>query len=119
MAVLTFQDKFGKPIGETPGFQDVELRKSLIKEESKEAIDAIEAGDFPGAVDALCDLIYVCLGAAVAWGVDLSPIFQAVHNTNMAKEGGATRSDGKILKPEGWAPPDVRGLLIDQGWNEE
>lgn len=118
LAVLAFQEKFGKPIGEKPGFQDVELRKNLIKEEVRETLDAIEAGNLPEAIDGLADVIYVCLGAAVAWGVDLSPIFHAVHRTNMAKEGGATRPDGKILKPEGWTPPDVRRLLKEQGWEE-
>jgi hypothetical protein len=26
------------------------------------------------------------------------------------------RADGKILKPEGWKPPDIEGELRAQGW---
>jgi hypothetical protein len=31
----------------------------------------------------------------------------------MRKVGGAKRPDGKILKPEGWVPPDVAGVLAE------
>jgi hypothetical protein len=24
--------------------------------------------------------------------------------------------DGKLLKPEGWSPPDISNLLKEQGW---
>ncbi len=34
-----------------------------------------------------------------------------VHRSNMAKVGGPIRGDGKRLKPEGWTPPDVAGVL--------
>jgi hypothetical protein len=29
----------------------------------------------------------------------------------MAKQGGAMRADGKLLKPEGWLPPDLAPIL--------
>lgn len=121
--VADFHAKFGVPdrwsgIEEkTPLLCDEKLRAALIAEESGETVVAILRGDFPGAVDGLCDLIYVCLGAAVRWGVDLSPIFDAVHRANMAKDNGGTRGDGKVLKPPGWTPPDIAGLLKAQGWD--
>lgn len=71
----------------------------------------------PKAMDAVADLIYVALGAAVTFGVNLGPIWSAVQRTNMAKVGGAVRPDGKILKPEGWQPPNVAELLWAQGWD--
>jgi len=37
------------------------------------------------------------------------------HASNMAKEGGKTRADGKVLKPEGWRPPDIRFEIDRQG----
>ena len=114
--VREFHSKFGCAIGDGPGLREAVLRRALIVEEALETSEAISRGDLPEAVDGLCDLIYVCLGAAITWGVDLDPIFRAVHESNMAKEGGATRIDGKILKPPGWTPPDVAGLLREQGW---
>lgn len=118
-AVGEFHDKFGAAVGDRPGLWHQQLRAELIREEAMETFGAIRAGDLVGAADGLCDLIYVCLGAAVTFGMRLGPIFEAVHSSNMAKEGGGTRADGKILKPVGWTPPDVAGLLRKQGWNPE
>lgn len=113
--VRDFNIKFGATVGDTPAIRDPELRASLIEEEARETIDAIKAGDLVGAVDGVIDLIYVALGALVAWGVsDADPLFAEVHLTNMAKEGGPMRSDGKILKPDGWMPPRIAELLAEQ-----
>lgn len=112
--VRDFNVKFGATVGNTPAIRDPELRAALIEEEAQETIDAIKAGDLVGAVDGICDLIYVAVGAAVAFGVELAPVFAEVHRTNMAKAGGATRADGKILKPDGWTPPRIAELLEDQ-----
>lgn len=65
----------------------------------------------PAAVDGMCDLSYVTFGAAIEMGIDLEPFFDEVHRSNMAKVGGATREDGKTLKPEGWEPPAIERLL--------
>lgn len=113
--VRDFHEQFGVPVGDGPALRDAGLRASLIAEEAAETIEAIGNRDIVAAVDGLADLIYVALGAAVTWGVDLGPIFDEVHRTNMAKVGGRTRPDGKILKPEGWEPPRIRDLLLEQG----
>jgi len=113
--VRDFHHEFGVHVGKSPGLCDHELRAKLIWEEATETLDAIRDGDLVEAVDGLADLIYVCLGAAVTWGVDLEPVFQRVHASNMTKTGGV-RDDGKIMKPEGWKPPDIREELIRQGW---
>jgi predicted HAD superfamily Cof-like phosphohydrolase len=115
--VRDFHEKFGAAIGDAPAIGHAKLRSDLIHEEALETRFAISVGDLPAAVDGLVDTIYVCLGAAVAWGVDLEPIFNAVHRANMKKVGGETRDDGKILKPAGWVAPDIEGELRKQGWN--
>lgn len=102
------------PIGETPAIRRAELRAELIFEESRETIDAIHAGDLVGAIDGLCDLLCVTYGAAAEFGIDLAPFWDEVHRTNMAKVGGPVREDGKRLKPDGWTPPDIKGVLM--GW---
>lgn len=61
----------------------------------------------------------MCFTAAYSLGLDIKPLFEEVHRTNMLKVGGPTRADGKILKPEGWQPPRIRELLIEQGWIEQ
>jgi predicted HAD superfamily Cof-like phosphohydrolase len=87
-----------------------ELRCSLIEEEAREFRTAWEAADQLSMVDALCDLLYVTLGAAVEMGVELEPFFDVVHKANMNKTGGPIREDGKKLKPDGWQPPDIHGV---------
>lgn len=67
-------------------------------------------------IDGLVDLMYVTLGSAVAAGVDLDPFWDEVQRANMSKVDGSLgplkfREDGKLLKPDGWKPPDILGLL--------
>lgn len=131
------------PARVTPGLEDETLRATFILEEAAETVcamlgasrdDAKALGkawladvnvaaierpsppDLPEAVDGLADTIFVCLGAAARWGVDLEPIWDAVCRANMAKVGGPVRADGKRLKPPGWTPPDIAGELEKQGW---
>lgn len=114
--VRAFHEKFGfRKVEGGPGFGNenlVDLRISLISEEFNELLDAVEARDIVGTSDALVDLAYVVIGAAIAWGIPFDAVWREVHASNMRKEGGARREDGKILKPEGWQPPDVEGALF-------
>ena len=75
---------------------------------------AMGQGDLVEIADGLADLIYVLIGTSIAYGIDLEPIWDEVHKTNMAKVGGGVRGDGKILKPEGWEPPEIERLLVAQ-----
>jgi predicted HAD superfamily Cof-like phosphohydrolase len=111
--VAAFHRRFGNPPPDRPDLERFPggLRVSLIEEESAEFAEAVAAGDLVEMIDALCDLLYVTYGAAVDLGVDLEPFFAEVHRSNMAKVGGTRRADGKWLKPAGWTPPDVAGLL--------
>ena len=64
--------------------------------------------------DGIADLIYVLLGRAIAYGIDLRPVWDEVQRANMSKEGGGKRADGKILKPPGWRAPDINGVIARQ-----
>lgn len=66
--------------------------------------------------DATHDVDYVVAGTRVEFGYDGWPGACEVHRANMAKEGGAFRGDGKLLKPAGWTPPDIAGVLSKQGF---
>jgi predicted HAD superfamily Cof-like phosphohydrolase len=115
--VLDFHRKFGCVVGEFPAVPSKgtkELRSDLLWEEWCETEAALRRDDLTGIADGIADMIYVALGLAVSYGIDLRPVWDAVHASNMAKEGGATREDGKILKPPGWVAPDVAGILLKQ-----
>ncbi|MEM8863222.1 MAG: hypothetical protein AAGD96_33345, partial [Chloroflexota bacterium] len=94
-----------------------DLRKTLIHEEYievNEQFDKLingEEADMTALVHELTDLLYVTYGAIWACGVDPDPVFTEVHNANMRKLDGPRRADGKILKPAGWQPADVAGVI--------
>jgi len=120
-----------------PEIRDAAERSRFIAEEAAETIAALVGGaearkilaevaalplasrglpgkslrdvpDLVEVVDGLCDLVYVCYGAAEAIGVDLEPYFDMVHESNMAKRNAPRDGDphGAIgQKPPGWRPP--------------
>ena len=64
-----------------------------------------------GQGDALTDSQYFVSGSFVETGLQPTPLFDIVHQANMAKLGKdglpiRRESDGKIMKPEGWMPPE-------------
>jgi predicted HAD superfamily Cof-like phosphohydrolase len=92
------------------------LYLSLIKEEYKELRDAVKAKDEVEILDALIDILVVTIGAANAMGYDAEGAWDEVMKTNFAKVDPETgkvrkREDGKILKPEGWQPPQLAPFL--------
>lgn len=104
-----------------PSPQLLALRQKLIREEYEEVNEAFAAlaaalanGDAPDLTPLaheLADLLYVVYGAFAVFGVDADAVFAEVHRANMSKVGGPRRADGKLLKPPGWRPADVRGVL--------
>lgn len=63
----------------------------------------------------LLDVLMIHIGhLCSATGIDVRPLFAEVQRSNLAKAGGKV-IDGKLRKPEGWTPPDIRGELIKQG----
>jgi predicted HAD superfamily Cof-like phosphohydrolase len=128
---------------QTPSDDRVRLRLSLCLEEAFELLEACTANteDWPNRVDALkektlgvirevpldVDLVevadalgdsdYVNEGARLEFGINGLPVAEEIQRSNMAKVGGPVREDGKRLKPPGWTPPDIEGVLKKQGWS--
>jgi len=90
------------------------LRYQLIQEEGSETLKALREKDLVDLADGICDTIVVLIGTALAYGIDLQPIWDEIHRTNMLKTTGSIRADGKRLKPVDWKPPKVRELLLEQ-----
>ena len=110
-----------------PTDERVDLRVSLVVEEvTKELLPAIARRDLVETADAIIDSIYVLIGAGLEFGIPLPEIWNAVQRANLAKapigpdgvRRVVRRPDGKILKPEGWTPPDVREILVRHGYRE-
>jgi predicted HAD superfamily Cof-like phosphohydrolase len=116
-AIVDFHRAIGHPVGETPrvpGERVASLRYDLIEEETDETLGAILRGDLPDIADGIADSIVVLLGTAVAYGIDLPEVWDAVQKSNMAKVGGPVREDGKQGRPPGWVPPDIASILATQ-----
>lgn len=67
--------------------------------------------------DDIVDSIYVLCGLGNAMGLPITRIWNAVHSANLDKAPGGTvllREDGKILKPPGWAPANIIGIIEEE-----
>jgi predicted HAD superfamily Cof-like phosphohydrolase len=88
---------------------------SLIEEEAGELAEAIKAHDQVETLDALIDILVVTIGAIHSMGSDAEGAWKEVMSTNFAKisEDGKVRKreDGKVLKPMGWVPPDLKPFV--------
>lgn len=94
--------------------------------------------DLVELADGLGDLDYVVEGTRAVCGISGAPIADEIQRANMAKDpvyvrvkdayhhGGAGGGDewnevpdptAKPTKPADWTPPDIRRVLIDQGWD--
>jgi predicted HAD superfamily Cof-like phosphohydrolase len=116
--VLDFHRRFAPHrIGTTPEMPTddvVSLCHRNIMEEISELTISIANRNLPEIADAIADAIYVLHGLAVSCGIHMDGVWNEVQASNMAKVGGAVRADGKILKPAGWQPPDIAGVLASQ-----
>lgn len=93
-----------------------DMYDNLIDEEFSELASASEASDEVEEFDAVLDLIVVLIGYGLSRGWPMNEGWAEVIRSNMAKIDPKTgmvlrRADGKILKPEGWTPPDLSSLL--------
>ena len=93
-----------------------ELYYGLIKEEVAELMDAHSEGNEVEQLDALIDILVVTIGALHSIGADGKGAWNEVMRSNFAKIDKETgkvkkRADGKVLKPEGWTPPELKQFL--------
>ena len=114
------QEKFMKACDQTVGGEFDEnqfnLYVSLIEEEAGELAEAIKAHDQVETLDALIDILVVTIGAIHSMGSDAEGAWKEVMMTNFAKIDKDTgkvrkREDGKVLKPSGWVPPNLKPFV--------
>ena len=96
--------------------QQYRLYYDLMAEEFAELNAAITQGDRVEQLDALVDILVVTIGAIHSMGADGENAWKEVMGTNFAKIDRVTgkvrrREDGKVLKPSGWIPPDLKSFV--------
>jgi predicted HAD superfamily Cof-like phosphohydrolase len=117
------QEKFMKACDQTvngPAGPQFDMYCALIEEEHKELKQALADNDDVEVLDALIDILVVTIGAIHSAGFDAEGAWKEVMSTNFAKINKETgkvrkREDGKVLKPQGWEPPNLKPFLKKKG----
>ena len=110
------QEKFMKACDQTVGevnYQQYQLYKRLIEEEFNELKSADSSLE---ELDALIDILVVTIGAIHSGGFDAEGAWREVMRSNLSKIDKETgmvrkREDGKVLKPIGYSPPDLKPFV--------
>ena len=88
----------------------------LINEEFNEFLEATHDEDDAEQLDACFDMMWVIIGYMKARGWDCEAAWDEGAKSNLIKIDPVTgkvirREDGKILKPEGWKPPNFQKFV--------
>ena len=113
------QEKFMRACDQSVGeFNEGQftLYTNLIIEEHQELLEATLSDDRIEQLDALIDILVVTIGAIHSMGADAEGAWKEVMQTNfnkIDKETGKVRKreDGKVLKPVGWTPPNLKPYI--------
>jgi predicted HAD superfamily Cof-like phosphohydrolase len=113
------QEKFMKACDQTVDKVNTDqynMYLKLIKEEFTELQVALLDADPVEQLDALVDILVVTIGALHSAGYNAEGAWKEVMKTNFAKIDSETgkvrkREDGKVLKPVGWVPPNLKPFV--------
>jgi len=101
--------KFIEACDQIKTLENVHLYLKLITEEYTELMNSSHRTE---ELDACMDLIWVVLGYCYMRGYNVEGAWKEVADSNLCKIDSVTgkvkkRDDGKVLKPEGWKPPQL------------
>lgn len=113
--VKVFMEAVGQTTKEN-NIKQSELYKTLIEEEYKEWQEANDDNNDVERLDACFDMIWVIIGYMLSRGWEPNKAWNEGALSNLSKIDRVTkkvlkREDGKILKPEGWKPPDFSKFI--------
>ena len=118
--IRQFHEKFGLAYNGPPRDLEGELaefRSDFLHEEVEELSLAYMDSKPEDVLDALVDICYIAIGTAYFHGYDFSVAWARVHEANMSKVRAESSLDSKrgsvydVVKPEGWAAPDLKDLV--------
>ena len=96
--------------------ENIGLYRNLIVEEFWEFKIGDDKNDDVERLDACMDMIWVILGYCYMKGWDVDGAWDEVARSNLMKINPKTgkvnkRQDGKVLKPDGWTPPELEQFI--------
>lgn len=92
----------------------------LILNKSDELVKSMLDGDIVGIADGIADVLYVVIGTAVAYGINIQDVFNEVHRSNLSKtvwnedlKRYTIEKDefGKGIKPPTYSPADLQTVV--------
>lgn len=116
--VEDFHDKHGLIAGQKLNVneyrQTILFRSKLIAEECHELVESLynldqrgmKKEDLMHVAKEICDVMYVAIGTAVAFNIDIDNAFKEVHRSNMSKEVAA-KVGGKVQKGLSYVPANL------------
>lgn len=104
------------PVMPSPQNDLSKLYLKLIHEEYEEFTEALRDDDDTEQLDACFDMMWVIIGYMKSRGWDCEAAWDEGAKSNLIKIDPITgkvirREDGKIMKPEGWKPPNFEKFV--------
>lgn len=114
--VAEFMRKAGQEVMNKPTLwspENVRRRYDIINEE---LLEYLTAQDYVSVADAIGDMLYTVLGAACQHGIDIEPIFEEIHRSNMSKfiDGYLDPQTGKYIKGPSYSPANLKPIIDKQ-----
>lgn len=97
-----------------PTFNVLNLCIKLMRSELQELEDSLYLDPLEDIAKELSDVLYVVLYTANSCGIDIEPIFNAVHESNLTKKPPTFDEDGKLLKGPNYIKPNLAPLIREQ-----
>ena len=116
MNLFKDQENFMRACDQTVGEINAPQFTMYLKLITEEYFELQESKTQLDQLDALIDILVVTIGAIHSMGADAEGAWREVRRSNLAKINPDTgkvnkREDGKVLKPEGWTPPNLKPYL--------
>lgn len=95
----------------------------LVTSKSDELIQSMLNNDLVGIADGIADVLYVVIGTAVAYGINIQEVFNEVQRSNMTKAVWDDENQkwttiknefGKVLKPETFSKANIHPIIVRQ-----
>lgn len=129
-AVRMFMEKMGwpqdmakKPLDEALWDQVGLIRAAHLNKQVFELTEGWARKDLVEIADGIADLLYLAFGTAADAGIDIEPIFEAVHASNMTKEPRTGLGGDGRFRPRGagYVSPKeaIREALKKQGFFQQ
>lgn len=90
------------------------FRQKCIKDDAAYLQDAIAREDLADIAKGCVESIQFIIGAALAYGIDLQPAWEANHLNNMALPDATDPESGRIVVPEKHSEVDFQAIIDNQ-----